>query len=87
MRVCTAPEDQTVDVVSGTRVLEAKILDLTSAIRQPHKHAAETRAVRIHVDQVPDGVHLVAGMTATVQIVLDPSRERDVRRDWAMTGP
>jgi hypothetical protein len=24
--------------------------------------------VRIHIDQVPDGVRLVAGMTATVQI-------------------
>jgi hypothetical protein len=30
MRVCAATEDQTVDVVSGTRLLEAKILDLTS---------------------------------------------------------
>jgi hypothetical protein len=29
--------------------------------------------VRIHIDQVPEGVHLVAGMTATVQI--DPKRQ------------
>jgi multidrug resistance efflux pump len=29
---------------------------------------AQRIPVRIHIDQVPDGVHLVAGMTATVQI-------------------
>jgi multidrug resistance efflux pump len=29
---------------------------------------AQRVPVRIHVDQVPDGVRLVAGMTATVQI-------------------
>jgi hypothetical protein len=28
--------------------------------------------VRIHIDQVPDGVRLVAGMTATVQIDPQP---------------
>jgi RND family efflux transporter MFP subunit len=33
---------------------------------------AQRIPVRIHIDQVPDGVHLVAGMTATVQI--DPRR-------------
>jgi len=32
---------------------------------------AQRVPVRIHIDQVPDGVRLVAGMTATVQI--DPS--------------
>jgi multidrug resistance efflux pump len=29
--------------------------------------------VRIHIDQVPDGVRLVAGMTATVQIETRPA--------------
>jgi multidrug resistance efflux pump len=29
---------------------------------------AQRIPVRIHIDQVPDGVHLVAGMTATVQV-------------------
>jgi multidrug resistance efflux pump len=29
---------------------------------------AQRVLVRIHIDQVPDGVRLVAGMTATVQI-------------------
>jgi len=29
---------------------------------------AQRVPVRIHIDQVPDGVRLVAGMTATVQI-------------------
>jgi hypothetical protein len=29
---------------------------------------AQRVPVRIHIDQVPDGVHLVAGITATVQI-------------------
>ena len=29
---------------------------------------AQRVPVRIHIDAVPDGVHLVAGMTATVQI-------------------
>jgi hypothetical protein len=33
--------------------------------------------VRIHLDQVPDGVRLVAGMTATVQI--DPRPEASKR--------
>jgi len=33
--------------------------------------------VRIHIDQVPDGVRLVAGMTATVQI--DPQPEASKR--------
>jgi hypothetical protein len=30
---------------------------------------------RIHIDQVPDGVRLVAGMTATVQIDPQPIRQ------------
>jgi multidrug resistance efflux pump len=29
---------------------------------------AQRVPVRIHIDQVPDGVRLVAGMTATVQV-------------------
>lgn len=29
---------------------------------------AQRVPVRIHIDEVPNGVHLVAGMTATVQI-------------------
>jgi multidrug resistance efflux pump len=29
---------------------------------------AQRVPVRIHIDQVPDGIRLVAGMTATVQI-------------------
>jgi multidrug resistance efflux pump len=33
--------------------------------------------VRIHIDQVPDGVRLVAGMTATVQIDPQPVRHHD----------
>jgi hypothetical protein len=33
--------------------------------------------VRIHIDQVPDGVRLVAGATATVQI--DPQLKRSAR--------
>jgi multidrug resistance efflux pump len=33
---------------------------------------AQRVPVRIHIDQVPDGVRLVAGMTATVQI--NPAR-------------
>jgi multidrug resistance efflux pump len=35
---------------------------------------AQRVPVRIRVDQVPDGVRLVAGMTATVQIDLQPRR-------------
>src|SRR6202166_139169 len=35
---------------------------------------AQRVPVRIHIDQVPDGVRLVAGMTATVQIDLRPLR-------------
>ena len=35
---------------------------------------AQRIPVRIHIDEVPDGVHLVAGMTATVQI--EPQRKR-----------
>jgi multidrug resistance efflux pump len=38
---------------------------------------AQRVPVRIHIDQVPDGVRLVQGMTATVQI--DPKPERPVR--------
>ena len=34
---------------------------------------AQRVPVRIHIDQVPDGVRLAAGMTATVQI--DPRPE------------
>src|ERR1700731_4813332 len=37
---------------------------------------AQRVPVRIHIDQVPDGVRLVAGMTATVQIDLRPARTR-----------
>jgi multidrug resistance efflux pump len=33
---------------------------------------AQRVPVRIHIDQVPDGVRLVAGMTATVQIDPQP---------------
>jgi len=33
---------------------------------------AQRIPVRIHIDQMPDGVHLVAGMTATVQIDPQP---------------
>jgi multidrug resistance efflux pump len=33
---------------------------------------AQRVPVRIHIDQVPDGVRLVAGMTATVQVDPDP---------------
>ncbi|HUC72875.1 MAG TPA: efflux transporter periplasmic adaptor subunit, partial [Stellaceae bacterium] len=29
---------------------------------------AQRIPVRIHIDKVPEGVHLVAGMTATVQV-------------------
>ncbi len=29
---------------------------------------AQRIPVRVHIDRIPDGVHLVAGMTATVQI-------------------
>jgi RND family efflux transporter MFP subunit len=35
---------------------------------------AQRIPVRIHIDQVPEGVHLVAGMTATVQIDLGLER-------------
>jgi multidrug resistance efflux pump len=35
---------------------------------------AQRVPVRIHIDQVPDGVRLVSGMTATVQIDLPPGR-------------
>jgi multidrug resistance efflux pump len=35
---------------------------------------AQRVPVRIHIDQVPDGVRLVAGMTATVQIDPQPKR-------------
>ena len=35
---------------------------------------AQRVPVRIHIDQVPDGVRLVAGMTATVQIDPNPNR-------------
>src|SRR6202048_2574370 len=37
---------------------------------------AQRVPVRIRIDQVPDGVRLVAGMTATVQIDLRPARTR-----------
>ena len=33
---------------------------------------AQRVPVRIHIDEVPDGVRLVAGLTATVQIDIDP---------------
>ena len=39
---------------------------------------AQRVPVRIHIDQVPDGVRLVSGMTATVQI--DPQPEKSERR-------
>ena len=35
---------------------------------------AQRIPVRIHIDKVPDGVHLVAGMTATVQIDIPSKR-------------
>ena len=35
---------------------------------------AQRVPVRIHIDQVPDGLRLAAGMTATVQIDSDPKR-------------
>ena len=38
---------------------------------------AQRIPVRIHIDQVPEGVHLVAGMTATVQIDPPAGRSRD----------
>jgi multidrug resistance efflux pump len=38
---------------------------------------AQRVPVRIHIDQVPDGLRLVAGMTATVQI--DPHRAASKR--------
>jgi RND family efflux transporter MFP subunit len=38
---------------------------------------AQRVPVRIHIDQVPDGVRLVAGMTATVQIDSQPVRHHD----------
>ena len=38
---------------------------------------AQRVPVRIHIDQVPDGVRLVAGMTATVQI--DPQPKPSAR--------
>jgi multidrug resistance efflux pump len=34
---------------------------------------AQRVPVRVHVDHVPDGVRLVAGLTATVQIDLPPA--------------
>ena len=39
---------------------------------------AQRAPVRIRIDQVPDGVRLVAGMTATVQVdpLGDPGTER-----------
>jgi multidrug resistance efflux pump len=37
---------------------------------------AQRIPVRIHIDQVPEGVHLVAGMTATVQIEPRPHADR-----------
>jgi hypothetical protein len=36
---------------------------------------AQRLPVRIHIDHVPDGVRLVAGMTATVQIDRNPNRQ------------
>ena len=39
---------------------------------------AQRVPVRIHIDQMPDGVRLVGGMTATVQI--DPRAEKSERR-------
>jgi multidrug resistance efflux pump len=39
---------------------------------------AQRVPVRIHIDQVPDGVRLVSGMTATVQI--DPQPEKSEQR-------
>jgi multidrug resistance efflux pump len=38
---------------------------------------AQRVPVRIHIDQVPDGVRLVAGATATVQI--DPQLKPSAR--------
>jgi RND family efflux transporter MFP subunit len=43
---------------------------------------AQRVPVRIRIDQVPDGVHLVAGMTATVQV--DAPNERTA---WSMLRP
>jgi multidrug resistance efflux pump len=37
---------------------------------------AQRVPVRIHIDQVPDGVRLVAGMTATVQIDSRPEASK-----------
>ena len=37
---------------------------------------AQRVPVRIHIDQVPDGVRLVAGMTATVQIDPQPAASK-----------
>jgi multidrug resistance efflux pump len=37
---------------------------------------AQRIPVRIYIDQVPEGVHLVAGMTATVQIEPHPNADR-----------
>ena len=39
---------------------------------------AQRVPVRIHIDQTPDGVRLVSGMTATVQI--QPRTEKSERR-------
>jgi multidrug resistance efflux pump len=43
---------------------------------------AQRVPVRIRIDQVPDGVHLVAGMTATVQV--DAPNERTA---WSILRP
>jgi multidrug resistance efflux pump len=40
---------------------------------------AQRVPVRIHLDQVPDGVRLVAGITATVQIDPQPKSKPSTR--------
>jgi multidrug resistance efflux pump len=48
---------------------------------------AQRIPVRIHIDQVPDGVHLAAGMTATVQIDPRPATTIDPRPATTANDP
>jgi multidrug resistance efflux pump len=43
---------------------------------------AQRVPVRIHIDQVPDGVRLVAGMTATCKLILNPNRQPASPGGW-----
>jgi multidrug resistance efflux pump len=66
-------------IARGINVPNAQPNDLGLATVNPiftWVRLAQRIPVRVHIDQVPEGVHLVAGMTATVQVEPRPHVDR-----------